>query len=97
MTPGGTSAVRRPGQRKDDLSDETTERLLKVAKSLVRTDFGGSGDSEAFIKKKAADEGLDLGPRTCAFIKKFLEHQVEGCRKRIGPRLDEAIRRSSKS
>lgn len=88
-------ASRKTGKKKDDYSDETTEELLKKAKSLIRTDFGGSSAPEAVIKKKLAAEGIDAGPKTCAAVKKLLEEGAESNRRRIFPRIDEAIRRAS--
>jgi len=81
------------GRRKTDLSDEESSKVLKVAKSLIRTDFGGQ-DPDDQIRKKAEAEGLDLGPKTRAFIRTMCEDQVESCRKRVFPRIDEIIRRS---
>jgi hypothetical protein len=85
-------SVRLPGQRKTDLSDEPTSKVLKVAKQLVRTDFGGKNPDEV-IRKKALELGLDLGPKTRAFVLAIAEEQVAACRKRAFPRINEAILR----
>jgi len=86
---------RKIGQRKTDLSGESTAEVLKKAKTLIRTDFGGSPDPESVIKKKLLAVGIEAGPKSCAAIKKLLEEQVDSCRKRAFPRIDEAIRRVS--
>ncbi len=80
------------GRRKEDLSDESTAKVLKISKSLIRSDHGGQ-NAEEQIKKKAAEAGIELGPKGTAFVKKMIEDQIESCRKRAFPRLDEAIRR----
>jgi hypothetical protein len=85
-----TKTVRLPGQRKTDLSDESTPKVLKIAKQLVRMDFGGKNPDEV-IKKKALEAGLDLGPKTRAFVLAIAEEQVAACRKRAFPRINEAI------
>lgn len=84
--------VRLPGQRKTDLSDEPTPKVLKIAKQLVRMDFGGKNPDEV-IRKKALDAGLDLGPKTRAFILDIVAEQVAACRKRAFPRINEVIMR----
>ncbi len=81
------------GKRKQDLSDESTATVLKVCKSLFRTDFGGQADKSAVVRKKLAAYGIDAGPITCAAVIKLCEEQVESCRRRCFPRMDEAIRR----
>ena len=83
---------RRPGQRKPNYDDETTEKVLKTSKTLCRADHGGQDACEA-IRKKAREEGLEIGPKTADFIKKQIEEQIESCRKRMFPRIDEAIKR----
>ncbi len=84
---------RRPGQRNEDLSGEPTSVMLKKAKSLIRVDLGGH-DQDATIRKKAAEVGLQFTGPQLDFIKDLCSKQVEGCRKRIYPRIDEAIRRA---
>jgi hypothetical protein len=86
---------RKIGSRKIDLSDESTATVLKKAKPLARTDWGGQ-EADDVILKKAIEENLDLGPKTRAFVKKIAEEQAEGIRKRIYPRMDEAINRLEK-
>lgn len=88
-----TQNKRKAGKRKEDLSDESTSHILKIAKQLVRTDFGGSSDPLEVIRKKMMKKGVKAGPQSCTAIKELLEEQVKGCRDRIGPRIDEAIRR----
>lgn len=83
---------RLPGSRKNDLSDESTVKVLKVAKQMLRTDFGGKNPDDV-IKKKALAEGLEIGPKTRAFILAIAEEQVASCRKRAYPRINEAISR----
>jgi len=83
---------RKSGRRKTDLSDESSPKVLKVAKSLIRTDWGGK-DPDEQIRKKAAEAGLDFGIRSRQFVKDEVERQVESCRKRIFPRIDEVIAR----
>jgi len=84
--------TRKPGRRKIDLSDESNAEVLKKAKGLIRSDWGGQ-DPDTQIKKKALEEGLDLGPKTRQFVEKEVSRQIESCRKRIYPRLDEVINR----
>ena len=83
---------RKPGSRKTDLSSETSPKVLKTSKSLVRTDWGGQ-DPEKQIRKRAKEMGIDFGPKSCDLVKKLCEEQVESCRKRAFPRIDEVIRR----
>lgn len=85
--------TRKPGQKKADYSDEDTRTLLKKSKQLVRTDFGGSSQPTEVIRKKLEARGIPAGPKSCEAIKELLEEQVESCRKRIFPRIDEAIKR----
>jgi hypothetical protein len=87
-------STRKAGQRKTDLSDETDAELLKKAKPLIRTDWGGSSDPESVIKNQLKSDGIVAGPKLPTLIRKMVEKQVESCRKRINPRLDEAIRRA---
>lgn len=87
---------RKIGQRKTDLSGETDAEVIKKAKSLVRTDFGGASDPLAAIGKKMQEKGITTGPQSQQAIKELLEEQVESCRKRVFPRLDESIRRAEK-
>ena len=84
--------TRQVGRRKLDLSDESTSKVLKTAKTLLRTDWGGQIPDEQ-IEKKAAKLKLKLGPKTRDFIRELCEEQVESCRRRAFPRIDEAIRR----
>jgi hypothetical protein len=90
------SDMHRIGKGKVDLSGESTSRILKTAKTLIRTDFGGKNALEQ-IKKKALEKNLELGPQTCAFIKGLCENQVSGCRIRTSAHLDEVINRLSKT
>lgn len=83
---------RKPGRRKTDLSDETPVQILKKAKPLIRTDFGGADPLEV-IRKRMAARGVVAGPKSCAAIKELLEEQAESDRKRIFPRIDAAIER----
>ncbi len=83
---------RKSGQKKTDLSDETSERILKVAKSMIRVDYGGSDPLEV-IRKKMKEKGVDAGPQSQAAIKEIIEEQIESCRKRQFPRIDEVINR----
>ena len=39
------------------------------------------------------EHGVDAGPKSLAAIKELIEDQVESCRKRIFPRIDEIIQR----
>lgn len=81
------------GARKANYDDESSSRVLKTAKSLVRTDFGGQPDPAEVIRKRFAEHGIQAGPLTCSLVKSMLEEQVASCRKRIFPRIDEVIRR----
>ena len=64
--------IRKVGERKTDLSSESDSEVLKKAKSLIRTDFGGSSDPCEVIRKKMKEEyGVDAGPKSCAAIKKM--------------------------
>jgi hypothetical protein len=87
-------SIRKVGKRKTDLSGESDAEVLKKAKQLIRTDFGGSSNPLEVIQKKMKEEGVDAGEAACKAIKKLLEEQVESCRRRTTPRLDEAIRRA---
>lgn len=90
-----TDDIRKAGKRKTDLSGESDAEVLKKAKQLIRTDFGGSSDPLEVIRKKMEEKGIKpVGPASCKAIKELLEEQVESCRKRTTPRLDEAIRRA---
>lgn len=90
-----SKSIRQPGRRKIDLSDESSAEVLKKGKGLIRSDWGGQ-DPDEQIKKKALEEGLDLGPQTRKFIEKEVTRQIESCRKRINHRIDEVIRRLEK-
>jgi hypothetical protein len=83
---------RKNGRRKIDLSDESTAKVLKTAKTLIRTDWGGR-DPDEQIKKEAEEAGIDWGPKSRELARKIAERHVESCRKRQFPRIDEAIRR----
>lgn len=86
-------AERKVGQRKESYDDEDTVTVLKKSKSLIRTDWGGASDPLQVIIKEMAEEGIKCGLMSAAAIKKIAEKQVNGCRKRTAPRLDEAIKR----
>lgn len=90
------STERKAGQAKPDLSDESTAEVLKKAKSLIRTDWGGQ-DSDDVIRQRMAEAGVMAGPKSVKAIRDIAEKQVEGCRKRLERRLDEAIRRCEAS
>jgi hypothetical protein len=90
------SAGRKAGQAKLDLSDESTAEVLKKAKSLIRTDWGGQ-DSHDVISQRMAEAGVMTGPKSVKAIRDIVEKQVEGCRKRVERRLNEAIRRCEAS
>lgn len=85
--------TRKTGQRKTDLSGEPIAEVIKKAKSLIRSDYGGQNPQET-IKKILKDHGVDAGPKSLDAIKELVEKQIEGCRKRAFPRMDEAIRRT---
>lgn len=87
------AAARKAGKRKEDLSDESTAKVLKTAKTQVRVNFGGSKDPLKVIRDKMAERGVDAGPKSCAVIRELLEEQVRICREMAFPRIDEAIRR----
>lgn len=84
---------RKIGQRKQDLSGESTAEVLKKAKALIRTDWGGK-DPDEVIRKKLEAAGVQAGPKSLAAIRQIAEEQVEGCRRRTSARMDEAIRRA---
>ena len=84
---------RKVGQRKEDLSNESLEKVLKTAKSLIRTDFGGTHDPILLIIKKAQSEGLQFGPDEASFAKRLAEEQVASCRERTDPRMNEIVYR----
>lgn len=80
----------KPGTKKENYDDESSAKVLKTAKTLVRTDWGGH-DALEVIRKKAADKGIELGPMTLEFIKTMVEEHVASVRKRIFPRIDAVI------
>ena len=86
--------ARKPGAKKEDLSDESTAKLLKVAKQLVRKDFGGKNPLQS-IEGKMAAKGVECGPVSCQAILDIIEEQINGIKKRQFDRLDEAIKRVS--
>ena len=84
---------RKTGKRKEDLSSETLEEVVKKAKPLIRLDVGGK-DVDEQIRAQAADQGLRLSPAEREFVRKFAQDQLESSRRRVFPRLNEAIRRA---
>lgn len=90
---GAATAPRAPGKRQTDLSGETTQVVLKKAKSLIRVDFGGKKNGADVISQKMAALGYPVTSDQSEAIKKLMSDQVASCRKRIYPRIDEAIRR----
>lgn len=84
--------VRKPGQPKADLSEETTAEVLKKAKALIRTDWGGQNPDQAIFRKLLA-AGMEASPQLVAACLAIAEQQVAGCRRRTSRRLNEAIRR----
>lgn len=84
---------RKAGTRKTDLSEETNSQLIKTAKQMVRADFGGQPDPLEVIRRFMESEGVVAGPKSCLAIRKYIERQIDACRKRQFPRLDEVIRR----
>jgi len=85
---------RKPGERKLDLSSETTVELLKKTKPLIRTDWGGQPALKVIrndLRKMHANSNLT----TCRAVKKIAEEQMSGSRQRAFPRIDEAINRQS--
>ena len=87
--------TRKPGQKKTDLSDESSDRVLKVSKQMIRADYGGSSNPLEVIRKKMKEKGINAGPKSQAAIKEYVEEQIESCRKRAFPRIDEVIDRLS--
>lgn len=83
---------RKPGGRKSSYCDETTARLLKTAKSLIKVNFGGH-DAAQVVQGKLADAGVTAGPVTIAAVIAMLEQTTETCRRAAFPRIDEAIAR----
>ncbi len=84
--------TRKRGQRKPSFGDEDDARLVKTAKSMVRTDWAGRDPLEQ-IRAKLRERGVEAGLVSCAAILSIIEAQVDACRKRQFPRLDELLRR----
>lgn len=82
----------KPGQKKESLSEETTVRMLKRVKQFVRCDFGGQ-DPLTTIRGKMKAEGINCNEKSQRAIHKIVTEQVEGCRRRSFPRINEAIKR----
>ena len=82
------------GERKTDLSDESTAVVLKKSKTLIRSDWGGQM-SLYVIKNKLKELHANSSITNCRAVKKIVEEQIAGCRKRVFPRVDEAIKRVS--
>jgi len=87
--------IRKSGERKQDLSDEPTIKVLKIAKTLIRTDWGGSNPLSVIKDKLKANNGKH-DKATCIATRLIVEEQVASCRQRSNPRLNEVIARLKK-
>jgi hypothetical protein len=88
--------TRKIGQRKENFNDETISESLKKVKQLVRCDWGGK-DPQKQIARQMLEDGVKCGPESVEAILKLVTKQVEGSRKRISPRIDDAVQRLSTS
>ncbi len=84
--------TRKPGARTENYNVVSISSSLNQVKKLTRTDFGGHSAVKV-LSNKATAHKLDFGERSLVFIKDICVDQVESCRKRTNPRLDNAIDR----
>lgn len=89
---GDPVAARRVGVRRDFYADESTAKLLKTTKSLIKVNYGGQDPAEV-VRAKLAESGVNAGPVTVAAVVSMLEQTAETCRRGAFPRIDEAIAR----
>lgn len=83
---------RRPGQRKESFDDESNVDLIHNIRKMIRTDFGGK-DHVEWVRQTLERHNVHPSDRAANAILDVLRKQVEACRKRVGPRLDELIKR----
>lgn len=83
-----SNVMRRPGERKEDLSQETTAEILNNIKRFVRTDFGGQ-EAHTFIMAELAKAGLPSTQGIADFVIHKMRSVASGIQKRISPRIEE--------
>lgn len=88
------NVIRRPGQRKEDLSGESTAEILNNIKRFVRTDFGGQ-DAHDLIMSELAHAGLPATQGVADFVIHKMRSVASGIQKRISPRIEELRRRDA--
>lgn len=88
-----TAPKRKPGARTEDFSHESTEKLLKTAKPLVRSDFAGKPDSAMHVKNKLSSLGMECTIQEATIVRDLIIRSIRGCRDRVFPRINEAIKR----
>jgi hypothetical protein len=95
--PASISQLPGPQRKTERLSE--VSRLTKNAKQFVRRDYGGQDQIESVLKiidDKIASEGIFLSKDAKIAVAKLLidqgKKQIESCRKRTTPPLDEIIR-----
>jgi len=84
--------IRRPGRRKSNYNDESTADVVKNAKKQIGKNFGGK-DAIASIINKMAERGVACGEKSAQAILEIIDEQFESLRRRVYPRLDEAVSR----
>ena len=82
--------VRKIGQKKESLADETPAKRLKTVKQFVRTDFGGKNPVQT-VKNKMHERGVECGDKSAEAIVSLLQEAMAGVRKRTFDRIDSVI------
>jgi hypothetical protein len=67
--------------------DEPIDMVLKKSKPLMRKDFGGRNAITTIMQKIHCTEAQAYQ------IKLLLDEQIDGCRKRVYPRIDDVVER----
>ena len=87
--------IRKQGERKSNLDDESLEKLATQVLMQIRRDYGGKGNHavalhERFIKKYRRD----ISVSDCKIMDTEIYDILSGCRVRVKPRIREIIKRA---
>ena len=85
--------IRKSGAKKENLNNESMEKLATNIKMMIRRDYGGH-EHGTIVKKRLADRGINVSMQVCMVVDEIIGEVLVGCRKRISPRIDEIVRRS---
>ena len=84
---------RKPGRKKESVSDESIKKLSNQILMSIRRDYGGK-DHTTVLQNKLEIMGLPLEISDCAIVDQVIYNVLRGFRTRIAPRINELVRRA---